>query len=453
MLFKQILPAFLLTVCATQLHAQARYDTIITESGRMIVRPASRILAVNLPAESDNKATTTVYTAPQKPLPPAKKQAEAAKTAESKKTESKVAENRAAEKTAEVKKTPESKVIASAMDKKAGYNHVPLAGEKAYFGDKNEYVNDFVRKYLELHNKTLGNVQSSGDHSFSVIDNVLEKKNMPKELKYLAVIESALNHNAVSRAGAVGPWQLMETTARGLGLKVSRHNDDRRDLYKSTTAATKYLELLYSQLNDWLLVIAAYNSGPVPVQRAIERTGSHNFWDIKEFLPRETQGHVLAFIATASIFENLSKFINLGSIPVDFKFGKEEELAGLKDAAGKPLPVATAPNLGSPAATTSPAASAPGVTVVKKQQFTEDELKNMAIVRITKPLHLEYTAEQLGIDKKLLSRWNTDYELFTYNAYPTPYYNLRIPKDKLDLFLQKKEFLTKKSTEIFAGLK
>ena len=90
---------------------------------------------------------------------------------------------------------------------------------------------------------------------------------------------------------------------------------------------------------------------------------------------------------------------------------------------------------------------------VKKSPYTEDELKNMAIVRITQPLHLEYTAQELGVDKKLLARWNPDYELFTYNTYPTPYYNLRLPKDKLELFIQKKEALTKKSAAIFAQTK
>jgi membrane-bound lytic murein transglycosylase D len=452
MQYKNILFVFSFLLCTVQVHAQ---DTIITSSGRMIIHPASHIMAVNMPVEENKHTSVKDYTTARKPLPPVtKKMVADVKTTENTSKEIKIAEN---SKTTTFNKPGENKIIVSNMpDKKTGYNHVPLAGEKAYFGEKNEYVNDFVRKYLELHNKTLGNVQNSGDHSFSVIDNVLEKKNMPKELKYLAVIESALNHNAVSRAGAVGPWQLMETTARGLGLKVSRRSDDRRDLYKSTTAATKYLELLYGQLNDWLLVIAAYNSGPVPVQRAIERTGSHNFWDIKEYLPRETQGHVLAFIATASIFENLSKFINLGSIPVDFKFGNDEEPAALKDASGKPLPVATAPVLNAPVPPASAAAAttaAPGISVVKKQVFTEDELKNMSIVRITKPIHLDYMAEQLGIDKKQLNRWNADYELFTYNTYPTPYYNLRLPKDKVDQFLQKKEVLTKKSAEIFAGLK
>lgn len=193
---------------------------------------------------------------------------------------------------------PANPVLATNIndDKKGGYRHVPLAGEKAYFGEKNEYVNDYVRKYLELHNKTLGSVQNNSITPFSVIDDVLEKKNLPKELKYLAVIESALNHNAVSHAGAVGTWQLMSSTARMLGLSVSRRSDERRDLYKSTTAATQYLEILYSQLNDWLLVIAAYNSGPIPVQRAIERTGSHNFWE-------ETIGHtgILTYMDTHQI--------------------------------------------------------------------------------------------------------------------------------------------------------
>jgi len=324
-------------------------------------------------------------------------------------------------------------------DESPKYGPVPLAGTKSYFGEKNEYVNNYVRNYLEAHNKTLNSVQNSSTKPFSVIDNVLEKKQLPKELKYLAVIESALNHKAVSRAGAVGPWQLMESTAKMMGLSVNRHRDDRTDWYKSTTAATKYLELLYSQLNDWLLVIAAYNSGPTPVQRAIERTGSRNFWDIKEYLPRETQGHVLAFIATASIFENLSKFINLGSVPVDFKFGKEEDLIPMKKAdAGKTIPGLNPPS------------TAVAKTADKKAQFTEEELKSMTIVRINEPLHLEMTCQEMGMDKKLIARWNADYDLFLLNTYPTPFYNLRIPKDKLDQFLAKKDQLIHKSKAIFS---
>src|SRR6185295_5808587 len=132
------------------------------------------------------------------------------------------------------------------------------------------YVNEFVAKYMKAHNRTLNIVHDKSDTQFPLIDNVLQKHEMPKELKYLAVIESALNHNAVSRVGAVGPWQFMAPTARLMGLKVSRKNDERRDLFKSTNAAAKYLTTLYDDLNDWLLVIAAYNSGPSPVKRAME---------------------------------------------------------------------------------------------------------------------------------------------------------------------------------------
>lgn len=319
------------------------------------------------------------------------------------------------------------------------YGPVPLAGTKSYFGEKNEYVNDYVRKYLEAHNATLFHVQNTSAKPFSVIDTVLSKKQLPKELKYLAVIESALNHKAVSKAGAVGPWQLMESTAKMMGLSVTRRKDDRTDWAKSTAAATKYLELLYSQLNDWLLVIAAYNSGPTPVQRAIERTGSRNFWDIKEQLPRETQGHVLAFIATASIFENLSKFIDLGSVPVDFKFGKDEEPSPKPIAAGMPA-----------AAVANGAVAAPAVEKKPAGQFTEEELHSMAIIRIKQPIHFDLIAQEVGIDKRLLARWNSDYDQFIYKNYPTPFYNLRLPKDKLDAFIAKKDAMTVKSTAIFS---
>ncbi len=300
------------------------------------------------------------------------------------------------------------------------YKPVPLAGQKAYFGEMNDYVNNFVRQYLLVHNQTLNVVQTRSNTPFPLIDNILEKQHIPKQLKYLAVIESALNHNAVSHAGAVGPWQLMESTAKMMGLTVNRRNDERKDWYKSTTAAAKYLSLLYSQLNDWLLVIAAYNSGPTPVQRAIEITGSHNFWDIKKYLPHETQGHVLAFIATASIFENLSKFISLGSIPLDFNFGGEEIKADRLNT-----------------------------TSANKLIFTEEETKAMTIVRLSQPLSMDLLCDDLKLDAKQMHKWNPDYDLYMFNTYPTDYYNLRLPKDKLDLFVKRKEFLSKKSKQIF----
>lgn len=301
------------------------------------------------------------------------------------------------------------------------FRGVPLAGQKSYFGEKTEYVNGFVRKYLGTHNRTLSTVESRARNKFSLIENILERNHIPTELKYLAVIESALNNQAVSPVGAVGPWQLMASTAQLMGLRVNGRHDERKDWYKSTTAAAKYLNFLYGQLNDWLLVVAAYNSGPTPVLRAIDRTGSHSFWDIKKYLPRETQGHVLAFVATASIFEKMKEYIGQGSLPDDFKFGNEE----------------------------------PGEVVAKvepvKPQFTKEELEQMAIVRIKEPLNEELLCTELGIDQKLFEKWNPDYELFTLDTYSEDFFRLRIPKDKLDKFISEKDFLSKKSKQIYSA--
>lgn len=298
------------------------------------------------------------------------------------------------------------------------FKGVPLAGHKAYYGPMTEFVNGYVRQYLGAHNKTLSTVDARSIKRFSTIENILAKHDIPQELKYLAVIESALNNNAVSPVGAVGPWQLMQTTAEMMGLKVSGKRDDRTDWVKSTNAAAKYLRMLYTDMNDWLLVVAAYNSGPVPVNRAIQKTGSRNFWDIKKLLPRETQGHVLAFIATASIFEKMHGYIGSGTIPDDFKFGNEDP------------------------------AVAPSV-MPAKPRFTQEELSGMAIVRIADPLNLEFMAEELGIDKKLVKKWNDDYDMFLDGNYATEFYSLRIPKEKLENFIEKKQLLTRRSAELF----
>ena len=305
----------------------------------------------------------------------------------------------------------------------SGMKPVPLAGTKEYYGKNGEYVNSFVRSYLGAHAKTLTTVKARSAKRFKQVETVLVKHRIPKELKYLAVIESALNNQAVSCAGAVGPWQFMEGTARDFGLTVNEKVDERTDWNRSTNAAAKYLKQLYGQMNDWLLVVASYNSGPVPVQRAIQKTGSRDFWVIKKYLPRETQGHVLAFIATATIFENLNKYIGARSLPADFKFA--DEMVDLKVAS---------------------------VDTVKpvKPRFTKEELESMAIVRINEPVHFDYLVQELSMDKKLLEKWNPDYDLFVYNTYNEAYYGLRIPKDKLDTFIEQKETILKRSKEIYS---
>ena len=132
---------------------------------------------------------------------------------------------------------------------------------------------------------------------FPMFEEVLERRNMPTDLKYLSVVESALKPNAISRVGAAGLWQLMRSTGRMLGLKINSTIDERRSPYKSTEAALDYLEQLYEEFDDWTLALAAYNAGPGRVRRAILRANSRDFWTIQRFLPRETRNYVPAFIA------------------------------------------------------------------------------------------------------------------------------------------------------------
>src|SRR5258708_24397093 len=161
----------------------------------------------------------------------------------------------------------------------------------------------FVKKYIKNSKECLVRVKKRSVVPFSIIDSVLNKYHLPLELKYLAVIESELKPSALSRVGARGPWQLMPATAQVLGLKTSHQNDERTNYYKSTIAAAKYLRDLYTQFNDWLLVLAAYNGGPKPVYNAIHKSGSKNFWVLESYLPAESRDHVKKFIATHYYFE------------------------------------------------------------------------------------------------------------------------------------------------------
>ena len=147
-----------------------------------------------------------------------------------------------------------------------------------YTAQINPSAEIFVQDYMKVHGTYLQKMKGWGQPYFNLIENILKQYGLPIELKYIAVIESNLSVGATSTVGAGGPWQFMPYTAKDYGLVVNHFNDERRDYYKSTHAAARYLLNLYRQLHDWLLVMAAYNGGPGRVYNAIKKSGSTDFW-------------------------------------------------------------------------------------------------------------------------------------------------------------------------------
>jgi len=156
------------------------------------------------------------------------------------------------------------------------------------------FIDLYARRRKELSSKVLG----LSNLYFPLIEETFDRYGIPLELKYLAIVESALNPTARSRVGATGLWQFMYATGKMYGLQSTSYVDDRMDPYKSTEAAAKYLKYLHGLYDDWNLALAAYNSGPGNVNKAIRRSGGKkDFWSISPYLPRETRGYVPAFIA------------------------------------------------------------------------------------------------------------------------------------------------------------
>lgn len=182
--------------------------------------------------------------------------------------------------------------------------------------------NKIVKRYIE-HYTTKARTQTCGmlglsDYYFPIFEEELDRQGLPLELKYLPIIESALNPTAFSRAGASGLWQFMHPTGKQYKLKITSYIDERRDPMKSTVAAVAYLKDLYRMYGDWMLVIAAYNCGQGNVNKAIRRSGGKkNYWDIYYSLPRETRGYVPTFIAAMYVF-NYSEQYNLHPVKCDF---------------------------------------------------------------------------------------------------------------------------------------
>ncbi len=313
------------------------------------------------------------------------------------------------------------KTLADVAEKpKSAANNVNV--NKSLYGVHTDFIVDYVRNYHANHGTRLDKLHARSKGYFKMMDNVLKQYNMPKELKSLAVIESAMNSNAVSPVGAVGPWQFMTGTAKHMGLRVDGRLDERRDFYKSTHAAAKYMKYLYEIFDDWLLVIASYNCGPAPVLRAINAGYGDSFWDIKSRLPKETQNHVMAFIATTSYLDKHANPLAMGNVPK-----------------GARAPKADFSNLSTGFAMNEEAST----TVDNKPKFNKEELDQMATLKVKGAYKLDAISRVLDEDIVRLRRWNPDFDQsITQSNEPV---KLRIPVQKLEQFIVSKDRIVAES--------
>lgn len=185
-------------------------------------------------------------------------------------------------------------------------NRLPMIVNMTY----NETVKSFIDLYTIKRRKQVRAMMGLSNYYFPIFEEILDSYGLPLELKYLPIIESALNPRAVSRAGATGIWQFMYTTGKLYKLKINTFVDERRDPIKSSHAAAQFLKDLYDIYGDWTLALAAYNCGPGNVNKAIKRSnGSTDFWEIYHKLPKETRGYVPAFIAAAYAMEYHKEYL------------------------------------------------------------------------------------------------------------------------------------------------
>lgn len=265
----------------------------------------------------------------------------------------------------------------------------------------------FVQDYMGKNTTNLNKLKDWGLPYFNMMDNILSTYGLPTELKYLAVIESRLKTSAVSWAGAVGPWQFMPETARGYGLKVTRTRDDRRDYYKSTHAAAKYLRTLFNEFGDWLLVIAAYNGGPGNVYSAIRKSKSRNFWDLQYYLPTESRNHVKKFIGTHYIFEGQ------GGVTTLTKAEASEQM---------------------------------GASALLIRRLTATELLNVKTISVSGKYHSSVIARIILMDLAEFHRYNPNFDKLI--ASPDNSYDLKLPPEKMELFTANKYQILNESVNL-----
>lgn len=182
--------------------------------------------------------------------------------------------------------------------------------------DYNEYVQAYIDNYARRRDE-MAHILGLTKYYFPIYEKAFREAGIPEEIKYLSIVESELNPNAVSRVGATGPWQFMSATAKLYGLNMDGYVDERRDPIQASYAAAAYLKDAYQQFGDWLLAIASYNCGKSNVIRAIEKAGATDFWSIRPYLPVETRGYVPAYIAISYVM-SYHKTLGIGQQDCNF---------------------------------------------------------------------------------------------------------------------------------------
>lgn len=272
----------------------------------------------------------------------------------------------------------------------------------------NPKVVSFAEKYISKEALEFENMKVWGKRYFDLFNKVFDEQNLPKELKYLSVIESHLRPGSGSSAGALGPWQLMKSEAKRYGLKSGKGVDERRDFAKSTQVAAKLLKGLYNEFGDWLLVLAAYNAGEGRVKQAIKKAGSDNFWDLQYYLPAETRNHVKKYIATHYFFEGNG---GLTTMTADETTVYNAALA----AAAKQL------------------------------ILSEEELKNILMIDVSGKYNGAVISRNIAMDLKEFNRFNPGFDKRLAEGQT---YQLRLPKDKFSVFKDKKQLILQESVQL-----
>ncbi len=278
-----------------------------------------------------------------------------------------------------------------------------------YSAQINPNAETYIQDYMRHHSKHLTGMKGWGQPYFSLIENILAQYGLPKELKYIAVIESNLNPAATSPVGAGGPWQFMPYTARQFGLNVSPYVDDRRDYYKSTHAAARYLLTLYKEMHDWLLVMAAYNGGPGRVYSAMKKSGSKNFWSLQYYLPEESRTYVKRFIATHYVMEGGAGITTVGA-----NMYNENGTTGLKQA----------------------------------NHLTEAELEEVEMLPVSGKFNSLVIAKNLTMDIAAFNHYNPDFDAVLSSS---GNYELRLPPDKMQLFVANKYGILNECVQVLLG--